>query len=152
MTTSPIFDIQFGGPDLPPGRLRDLLSERVAAVPTGGTIDWVTYYFHDRRLAAELLRAHRRVVKVTVTLGGRRRTEHANDAAVAIISGPDSLGDGLRTVFQAGIPTFIGKRWKPHLHEKLYYFSHPKPAVYIGSFNQKNSSQLCCGELHSFRK
>ena len=135
MVAMTLNDIHFGGPDLPPGKLRDLLAERVAAVPDGGTIDWVTYYFRDRRLAEELLRAHRRGVKVTVTLEGLPRTGHANDAVIAMISGPDGLGEGLRTVSQAGIPTFNGKRWKPHLHEKLYCFSHPKPVAYIGSFN-----------------
>ena len=135
MVTRNLNDIHFGGPDLPPARLRDLLSERVAAVPSGGTIDWVTYYFRDRRLAEELLRARRRGVRVTVTLEGRPRSDHANDAVVAMISGPDGLGDGLRTVSQAGIPTLNGKRWKTHLHTKLYCFSQPKPVAYIGSFN-----------------
>ena len=38
----------FGGPDLPARRLRNLLEEQVRAVPGGGSIDWVTYYFRDR--------------------------------------------------------------------------------------------------------
>jgi len=128
-------DIQFGGPDLPPERLRNRLAECVAAVPAGGTIDWITYYFRDRRLAAGLLHAHRRGVRVTVTLDGRPRTEHANDAVVAMLSGPDGLGDGLRIISQAGIPTLDGKQWTPRLHAKLYCFSHPTPVAYIGSFN-----------------
>jgi phosphatidylserine/phosphatidylglycerophosphate/cardiolipin synthase-like enzyme len=135
MVTSPAFDIHFGGPDLPPGSLRDLLAGWVADVPAGGAIDWVTYYFRDRRLAAELLHAHHRGVMVTVTLDGRPRTEHANDDVVAMLAGPDGLGDGLRIISMAGVPTFNGKRWNPHLHEKLYCFSHPRPVAYIGSFN-----------------
>jgi len=135
MVTSHNFDIRFGGPDLPPGCLRDRLAECVAAVPAGGTIDWVTYYFRDRRLATELLRAQRRGVKVSVTLEGRPRTAHANDAVVAMLSGPQGLGDGLRTIALAGIPTLNGRRWKPNLHTKLYCFSHPQPVAYIGSFN-----------------
>ena len=51
MVTTPSNEIYFGGPDLPPRRLRDVLAERVAEVPTGGAIDWVTYYFRDWRLA-----------------------------------------------------------------------------------------------------
>ena len=129
------FDIQFGGPDLPPGCLRDRLAECVAAVPAGGTIDWVTYYFRDRRLAAELLQARRRGVRVSITLDGRPRKEHANDAVIAMLSGSDGLGDGLRIISLPGIPTGNGKQWKPRLHAKLYCFSHPKPVAYIGSFN-----------------
>jgi phosphatidylserine/phosphatidylglycerophosphate/cardiolipin synthase-like enzyme len=129
------FDIHFGGPDLPPQRLRDLLAQRVAAVPSGGAIDWVTYYFRDRRLAQELLNASRRGVRVTVTLDGRPRTEHANDAVIAMLSGPEGLGDGLRIISPAGIPTLDGKRLRPRLHTKLYCFSHPAPVAYIGSFN-----------------
>ena len=128
-------DIHFGGPDLPVGRLRDLLAERIGEVPSGGSIDWVTYYFRDRRLAQELIRAQRRGVKVTVTLEGRPRTPCANDAVKTILAGPDGLGDGFRTISFAGIPTVNGKTWKPRLHTKLYCFSHPKPTAYIGSFN-----------------
>jgi phosphatidylserine/phosphatidylglycerophosphate/cardiolipin synthase-like enzyme len=98
----------FGGPDLPERRLRNLLAQSIADVPSGGAIDWVTYYFRDRGLAAELLRARQRGVNVTVTLEDRPRTPH---------------------------PTFNGKSWKPHLHAKLYCFSHPQPTAYIGSFN-----------------
>ncbi len=135
MAILPNSSVYFGGPDLPPGCLRDQLAECVAAVPAGGAIDWVTYYFRDRRLAAELLRAHRRGVQVTVTLDGRPRTEHANEAVIAMLSGSDGLGEGLRVISLPGIPTGDGKRWKPRLHAKLYCFSHPQPVAYIGSFN-----------------
>ena len=128
-------EVHFGGPDLLPGRLRDLLADRVAEVPVGGAIDWVTYYFRDRRLAEELLQAQRRGVRVTVTLEGRPRTASANDAVIAMLEGPDGLGNGLRLVSLPGIPISSGKQWKPHLHEKLYYFSQPTPVAYIGSFN-----------------
>ena len=43
--------IEFGGPDLPPRRLRNLLQEQVDAAPPGSSIDWATYYFRDRALA-----------------------------------------------------------------------------------------------------
>jgi phosphatidylserine/phosphatidylglycerophosphate/cardiolipin synthase-like enzyme len=132
---SPACEVHFGGPDIPAYHLRDLLAEHVAAVPPGGAIDWVTYYFRDQRLAEELLRAHHRGVKVTVTLEGHPRTLHANDQVVAMLVGPDGLGDGFRRISMRGIPAFNGKQWKPHLHEKLYCFSHPKPVAYIGSFN-----------------
>jgi phosphatidylserine/phosphatidylglycerophosphate/cardiolipin synthase-like enzyme len=135
MVTEPSYEIYFGGPDKVPGRLRDVLAERIATVPAGGAIDWVTYYFRDRRLAEELLRAHRRGVKVTVTLEGNPRTSHANNDVVAMLSGPDGLGKCFRTISVAGLPTPSGKRLQPRLHEKLYCFSHPKPVAFIGSFN-----------------
>ena len=128
------YDIHFGGPDLPSGRLRDLLAERVTAVPAGGKINWVTYYFRDRRLAAELLQAHRRGVKVTVTLDAHPRSSSANEAVMNMLAGPDGLGTGFRVVAMPVVLTPSG-RTRTHLHEKLYYFSHPRPVAYIGSFN-----------------
>lgn len=135
MLSKPPFEIYFGGPDQPPGRLRNVLAERIAAVPAGGAIDWVTYYFRDRRLAAELLRAHHRGVKVTITLEGHPRTPDANHEVIAMLGGPQGLGKGFRTVSVTGVPTLSGKRLQPRLHEKLYCFSHPKPVAFIGSFN-----------------
>ena len=127
--------VYFGGPDLPAYRLRDLLAERIAAVPPGGTIDWVTYYFRDRRLAEALLSAHRRGVKVTVTLEGQPRTASANKTVAAMLSGQDGLGSGFRSLSLPRVPTPFGTMWKPHVHEKLYCFSHPRPVAFIGSFN-----------------
>jgi phosphatidylserine/phosphatidylglycerophosphate/cardiolipin synthase-like enzyme len=121
-------EVHFGGPDLAPGRLRDLLAERVAATPAGGSIDFITYYFRDRRLAAELLAASRRGAVVRVTLDGRPRSPHANDAVIRLLGGPGGLGDGLRVVRG-------GRLLRPRLHEKLYCFSHPSPAALVGSFN-----------------
>ena len=118
----------FAGPQHAPGRLRDLLAERVAAVPAGGSIDFVTYYFRDRRLAHELLAARRRGAAVRVTLDGRPRTRSANQAVIGLLSGPDGLGEGLRVVRG-------GKLLRPRLHEKLYCFSHPTPVALVGSFN-----------------
>ena len=60
--------VHFGGPDRPAGALRDVLAERIAAVPAGGAIDWITYYFRDRRLAQDLIAARHRGVDVRVTL------------------------------------------------------------------------------------
>jgi len=129
------YEIHFGGPDLPACRLRNLLAERIAAVPPGGAIDWVTYYFRDRQLAQELLRAHHRGVKVTVTLEKHPRTAHANEAVTAMLSGQSGLGSGFRSLSLQKIPIPLGKARRPHLHEKLYCFSHPRPIAFVGSFN-----------------
>jgi phosphatidylserine/phosphatidylglycerophosphate/cardiolipin synthase-like enzyme len=129
------YEVHFGGPDLPAYRLRDLLAERIAAVPPGGAIDWVTYYFRDRMLAEELLRAYRQGVKVTLTLEKHPRTAHANDMVIAMLSGRSGLGSGFRSLSLRKIPIPFGKARRPHLHEKLYCFSHPKPVAFVGSFN-----------------
>jgi phosphatidylserine/phosphatidylglycerophosphate/cardiolipin synthase-like enzyme len=132
----PNYEIHFGGPDQPVGRLRDLLAEHIEAVPAGGAINWVTYYFRDRRLAELFLRAHRRNVNVTVTLEGNPHIPHANHAVVALLSGAQGLGKGFRTVYlPPRLPMPGRKRGNPNLHEKLYCFSHPKPVAFVGSFN-----------------
>jgi len=129
----PAFEVHFGGPDRPPSCLRDLLAERIAAVPAGGAIDWVTYYFRDRRLAAALLRARERGVQVRVALDGRPRTTYANEVVRRMLQ--SGLGDGLRIVANPLDATPWGKFVRPRLHEKLYCFSHPEPVAFIGSFN-----------------
>lgn len=133
-------DIYFGGPDQPVGYLRDVLEKHIAAVPAGGFIDWVTYYFRDLRLAEALIQARKRGVKVTVSLAGKPRTSDANDAVISMLSGPDGLGDGLRIVVFPGLPAPAGRTWSPQLHEKLYCFSHPKPIAIIGSFNPSGNN------------
>lgn len=128
-------ELHVGGPRQGPERLRDLLADKVAAVPEGGAIDIVTYYLRDRRLAAHLLAAQRRGVSVRVTLEGRPRTPHANDAAIRLLAGPRGLGDGLRAVTHARLGGSRRKDRRPRLHTKLYCFSHPGPAALLGSFN-----------------
>jgi len=130
--------VHFGGPDRPIGALRDLLAERIRLVPTGGAIDWVTYYFRDRELAAALVAARERGVDVRVTLDGHPRTPHANDAVVEILG--LGLGSGLRVVRGRFDRTPIGKLARPRLHEKLYCFSHPAPAAFVGSFNPSSDA------------
>jgi len=120
---------------MPEYRLRDLLAERVDAVPPGGAIDWVTYYFRDQRLAEDLIRAQRRGVKVNVTVEKSPRTAHANETIFKILSGLNGLGSGFRSLSFRQAPAPFGGIWKPHLHEKLYCFSHPRPMAFVGSFN-----------------
>jgi phosphatidylserine/phosphatidylglycerophosphate/cardiolipin synthase-like enzyme len=132
----PEYEIHFGGPDQPIGRLRDLLAEHIEAVPAGGSIDWITYYFRDRRLAEQLLKAHRRKVNVTVTLEGNPHIPEANREVVSMLSGEKGLGKGFRTVYLPPcLPVPGRKMGNPNLHEKLYCFSHPRPVAFIGSFN-----------------
>jgi phosphatidylserine/phosphatidylglycerophosphate/cardiolipin synthase-like enzyme len=122
--------LHLGGPGEPDGALRDLLAERVRAVPPGGRISWVTYYFRDRDLAHELIAAQRRGVDVRVLLEGLPRRRSANRRVIALL-GP-VLGDRLRVVSQP-----LASR----IHAKLYLFSGPTPSALIGSFNPSNDRE-----------
>ncbi|SFI47775.1 phosphatidylserine/phosphatidylglycerophosphate/cardiolipin synthase family protein [Nitrosomonas sp. Nm34] len=135
MQMNSAYEVYFGGPDRSSGYLRDLLAQQIAAVPAGGSIDWVTYYFRDLELARALIQAQNRGVKVTVCLAGKPRVSDANDDVIALLSAPEGLGDKFRTVTLTGIPSPPRRAWRPQLHEKLYCFSHPKPVAFIGSFN-----------------
>lgn len=138
-------EVHFSGPGRPDGILRDLLSERVAQVPAGGSIDWVTYYFRDRRLAKELVAARARGVTVRVSLDGRPRSADANAAVITLLK--QGLGDGLRVVAGKtdGLP--LGKLLRPRLHEKLYCFSHPRPSAWVGSFNPSSDEPELAPEV-----
>ncbi|MBU1378437.1 MAG: phospholipase D family protein [Alphaproteobacteria bacterium] len=118
-------EVHFGGPDQPPGALRDLLRAKVDAAPPGSEIVWATYYFRDQDLAERLVAAQRRGVRVRVRIEGRPRRERANDQVIATLRA--GLGDGLR----------VHRPWLGlgHLHAKVYAFSGPRPEVLIGSFN-----------------
>ncbi len=120
-------NVFFGGGERKYGILSELLLEHIEDVPSGGSIDWATYYFRDRRLAEALVRAHRRGVKVRVCIDGRPRTEHANNKVISILEGRGGIGSGFRKVMP------IGRFFR--LHIKLFCFSHPYPHAFVGSFN-----------------
>lgn len=118
--------IEFGGPDLAPRRLRDLLEAQVDATPSGAAIDWATYYFRDLALADALIRASDRGVRVRLALEAETRRAGANDAVIERLS-RHGLGGGL----------FLHHRWywaRGKLHAKIYAFSEPVLA-WVGSFN-----------------
>ena len=122
----PVGSVEFGGPDLPPRRLRDLLQAQVDGSPPGSRIDWATYYFRDRALAEALMRASDRRVRVTLVLEPDPRRTGANDAVIAMLQ-----AHGLNGGFHRY------RSWraeKGHLHAKIYCFSHPDVA-WVGSFN-----------------
>lgn len=119
--------LHFGGPDLPPRALRDLLQSHVDASPSGSAIDWCTYYFRDEALAESLIRASDRGVAVTLTVDRKPRRKDANQAVLAKLVA-HGLGGGLRIFAPRGLV-------HPHLHAKIYAFSAPHPIAFIGSFN-----------------
>jgi hypothetical protein len=120
--------VHFGGPDRPPRLLRDLLRARIDAVPSGGSINWATYYFRDRDLAQALLAASDRGVAVTLQIEGSPRRAGANDAVLAMLR-THGLRGGLR------VHGAVLQALHAHLHSKIYYFSGPSPSVLVGSFN-----------------
>lgn len=122
----PLGRIEFGGPDLPPRRLRDLLQHYIDQSPPGSRIDWATYYFRDRALAEALMRASDRGVEVHLVMEGDPRRKGANDTVTSMLS-----AHGLNGGFH-----LYRSRSKPfgRLHSKIYAFSHPDVA-WIGSFN-----------------
>ena len=123
--TAADWEVHYGGPDRPPGALRNLLLARIEAAPSGSEIVWATYYFRDRGLADALVAAHRRGVRVRILLDARPRRSDANAAVIARLKA--GLGDGLH-LHRAALPG-------PKLHAKIYAFSGPQPAVFVGSFN-----------------
>jgi phosphatidylserine/phosphatidylglycerophosphate/cardiolipin synthase-like enzyme len=128
--------LHFGGPDRPPRELRDLLQRQIEAVPSGGEIAWATYYFRDLDLARSLIEASDRGVNVLLHVEGRPRCAGANDAVLALLD-RHGLRDGLSIHRAAKNPV---TRVRPHLHSKIYYFSHPSPHVLVGSFNPSSDA------------
>jgi len=122
---APDWEVHYGGPDRPPRALRNLLKARIESAPAGSEIIWATYYFRDRDLAEALIAARKRGVRVRVLVDARPRRNDANAAVIARLGA--GLGDGLR-LHHANLPG-------PRLHAKIYAFSGPQPAVFIGSFN-----------------
>jgi hypothetical protein len=133
------FQVFWGGPDRPARCLRDLLEERIHAVPAGGEILWVIYYFRDEGLAAALVQASRRGVRVRVAMEDAPRTVDVNNQARLLLEGDEALGKGLRCIKHRFFDNLYLKRGR--LHEKLYYFSHPVPSTLVGSFNPMGNIQ-----------
>lgn len=123
----------WGGPDRPSRYLRDLLEERIHAVPSGGEILWVTYYFRDEGLASALLQAKSRGVRVRVAMEGNPRTGDVNRRVRELLERDGGLGSNLRCISHRLVDNRFFRTSR--LHEKLYYFSHPVPSVLAGTFN-----------------
>lgn len=127
------FQVFWGGPDCPDRFLRNLLEERIHAVPSGGEILWITYYFRDEALAKALKEALQRGVKVRVVMEGNPRTGAVNQQVAKFLGNDNALGTNLRTLCHRLINNRFLRSCR--LHEKLYYFSHPVPCALVGTFN-----------------
>ena len=124
----PLGPLEFGGPDLPPRRLRNLLQDHVEGSPPGSRIDWCTYYFRDRQLAEALMRASDRGVKVLLAMETEPRRKSANETVTAMLRA-HGLNGGFHSLSPLGRNGETG-----HLHAKIYAFSDP-PIAWVGSFN-----------------
>jgi phosphatidylserine/phosphatidylglycerophosphate/cardiolipin synthase-like enzyme len=128
------FQVFWGGPDRPPRVLRDVLEAHIHAVPKGGEILWVTYYFRDEGLAEALRQAVERGVTVRVVMEGNPRTGVVNSRIRKLLEDETALGKkGLRALSHRLIDNRFLRVCR--LHEKLYYFSHPVPCALVGTFN-----------------
>ena len=128
------FQVFWGGPDRPARLLRNLLEEKIHAVPSGGEILWVTYYFRDVGLADALIKASLRGVKVRLVIEGDPRTGAVNSQVLKLLQSSEAIGQiGVRALKHRWIDNRFLRRCR--LHEKLYYFSHPVANVLVGTFN-----------------
>lgn len=119
----------FGGPDVAPCLLRELLKARIAATPTTGAIRWAVYYFHDAELAEALMRASDRGVDVRLVVEGAPHHCAVNRPVLAALRA-HGLGGGLR-VLHGGLPF----SHPLHLHAKVYAFSHRRGSAFVGTYN-----------------
>jgi hypothetical protein len=120
----------FGSPSTP-GRLQLLLADSIDRVPVGGKILWSTYYLANTDLLDKLRLAALRGVKVVVALEARPRSPTINREAFKRLGSLPGL-------------TLVAVRSHifSHLHEKLYYFSHPQPFFLAGSYNPSMDAGL----------
>jgi phosphatidylserine/phosphatidylglycerophosphate/cardiolipin synthase-like enzyme len=120
----------FGGPSKP-GALQSLLAQAIDRVPAGGEILWSTYYLANIALMEQLRLAALRGVKLMVALEARPRNPAVNAEAFKRLGALSGL---------SLVP--VRSRIFSHLHEKLYYFSHPQPFFLVGSYNPSMDASL----------
>lgn len=120
----------FGSPSKP-GSLKSLLAQAIERVPAGGEILWSTYYLANTALMERLALAAKRGVHVMVALEASPRKPQVNAEAFARLK-------GLAGVSLIPVRSLVFA----HLHEKLYFFSHPKPFCFVGSYNPSMDAGL----------
>ena len=128
-------NVNFGGPDLKKNNLRDILLQSIDAIPEGGNIVWMCYYLNDSSILHALVKASLRGVAITVLVDAKPRVPSVNNSSIHYL---DKYATGNINVIAAHkkpLWEYLGLNWHPHFHTKLYYFSHPVPNVYVGSYN-----------------
>ena len=133
MTSTPT--TYFGGPDKSKNLLRDVLINHIEAVPANGNISWLCYYLNDPVILQALIDSSERGVNITLILDGQPRSPGINQACIDLFSQSDNCSIKLTVIRNKPMWEYLGIHWHPHMHSKLYYFSHPTPRVLAGSYN-----------------
>ncbi len=128
-------EVHFGGPDLRKNNLRDVLLQSIDAIPKGGNIDWMCYYLNDTSILNALIEAASRGVAVSLLIDAAPRIPSVNDLSLRYLREHAASKINIIAARKKPVWEYLGLNWHPHFHSKLYYFSHPKPQVYIGSYN-----------------
>lgn len=126
-------NILFGGPDKEKNILRNKLLTYIQQTPSNGEIRWMCYYFNEPTLFNALIEASQRGVNIELILDGNPRTPEINQASLTTLK--DYPAIKFTTVNTKPLWKYLGIDWHAHMHSKLYYFSLPKPCVFIGSYN-----------------
>ena len=126
-------DIYFGGPDLKKNALRNVLLESIQAVPAGGEITWMCYYLNEQSILNALINAAKNGVNITILIDKNPRTPDVNKESLSQLKKINEIK--LIALQKKPFWEYFGINWHPHFHSKYYYFSHPAPHVYIGSYN-----------------
>lgn len=129
----------FGGPDKDKNILRDTLLAHIEALPSNSHTYWMSYYFNEPELFKALISASQRGVKVEIIIEGNARCSHINQACITTLNNHENI----KIILARSKPIweYIGIKWHAHMHSKLYYFSHPTPHAFIGSYNPTADTQ-----------
>lgn len=128
-------NVYFGGPDLNKNYLRDKLLHSIDATPDEGNIDLMCYYLNDVSILNALIKASSRGVVISIFVDAAPRIPSVNDLSIRYLRKHEPNKINIIAAHKKPIWEYLGLNWHPHFHTKLYYFSHPVPQIYIGSYN-----------------
>ena len=128
-------NVYFGGPDLNKNNLRDILLRAIEASPSEGSIDWMCYYLNDATIQHALIEAASRGVTISIFIDANPRTPRVNKTIIQSLRKHQIPNLKIIDAHKKPLWEYFGLNWHPHFHSKLYYFSHPAPQVFVGSYN-----------------
>ncbi len=131
--------IFFGGPDLKKNLLRDVLLDQIKSSTPGSKIIWVCYYLNDPKIIETLNYAANNDIYVEVIIDADARCTDINHNFLKLIESTSKIH--ITQIKLKKFWQYLGIRWNPHLHSKLYYFSSPQPKIMIGSYNPTAGSE-----------
>lgn len=128
-------NVYFGGPDLKKNNLHNILLQSIKETPAGGTIDWMCYYLNDNAILDALIAAASRGVQITIFVDANPRIPCVNEFSISYLRKHESHNFQLVAAYKRPLWEYFGLNWHPHFHVKLYFFSHPTPRAFVGSYN-----------------